>query len=195
MDFQVAVFCFFVLFFVSFFGVFEVFVLPLGVAQGGFVYSGGVDYDFGFDYGLEIGAVQVERRGLQGVEQEAGGFVVDLVGDQQAHDLHEGDLDRVGVFEDGQVEGGRGLASLRGIDHDALVVPLFMKETEAAIANGGRSALRPIDLDVLAARDVGAIHGYPLSPLDLWNHRDSVMLGLVSGAPSGLVRRCIRTHG
>ena len=83
MDFQVAVFCFFVLFFVSFFGVFEVFVLPLGVAQGGFVYSGGVDYDFGFDYGLEIGAAQVERRGLQGVEQEAGGFVVDLVGDQQ----------------------------------------------------------------------------------------------------------------
>jgi hypothetical protein len=39
-----------------------------------------------------------------------------------------------------------------------------MKETEAAIANRGRSALRPIDLDVLAARDVGAIHGYPPLP-------------------------------
>jgi hypothetical protein len=164
LDFQVAVFCFFFIFFVSFFGIFEVFVLPLGFAQGGFVYSGGVDYDFGFDYGLEIGAAQVERRGLQGVEQEAGGFVVDLAGDQQTHDLHEGDLDRVGVLEDGQVEGGRRLASLGGIDHDALVVPLFMKETEAAIANRGRSALRPIDLDVLAARDVGAIHGYPPVP-------------------------------
>ena len=172
-----AVFGFFFLFFVSFFGILEVFVLPLGLAEGGFVYSGGVDYDFGFNYGLEIGAAQVERRGLQGVEQEAGGFVVDLVGDQQAHDLHEGDLDGVGVLEDGQVEGRRGLAGLGGIDDDALVVPLFMKETEAAIANRGRSALRPIDLDVLAARDVGAIHGYPprpLSPLDLWNHQDSV---------------------
>jgi hypothetical protein len=164
LDFQVAVFGFFGGFFVSFFGIFEVFVLPLGVAQGGFVDSGGVDYDFGFDYGLEIGTAQVERRGLQGVEEEAGGFVVDLVGDQQAHDLHEGDLDRVGVLEDGQVEGGRGLAGLRGIDDDALIVPLFMKETEAAIANRGRSTLRPIDLDVLAARDVGAIHGYPPLP-------------------------------
>ena len=113
MDFQVAVFGFFFLFFVSFFGVFEVFVLLLGLAEGGFVYSSGVDYDFGFDYGLEIGAAQVERRGLQGIEEEAGGFVVDLVGDQQAHDLHEGDLDRVGVLEDGQVEGGRGHRTLR----------------------------------------------------------------------------------
>jgi len=161
----VAVFGFFGgFFFFSFFGIFEVFVLPLGLAEGGFVYSGGVDYDFGFHDGLEIGSAQVERRGLQGVEQEAGGFVVDLVGDQQAHDLHEGDLDRVGVLEDGQVEGRRGLAGLGGIDHDALVVPLFMKETEAAIANRGRSALRPIDLDVPAARDVGAIHGYPPLP-------------------------------
>jgi hypothetical protein len=40
---------------------------------------------------------------LQGVEQEAAGFGVDLAGGEQAHDLHERDLDGVGVLEDGKI--------------------------------------------------------------------------------------------
>ena len=42
---------------------------------------------------------------MQGVEEERGGFVGDGIGEKEAHDLHEGDLDGVGVLEDGQEEG------------------------------------------------------------------------------------------
>ena len=164
LDFQVAVFCFFVLFFVSFFGVFEVFVLPLGVAQGGFVYSVGVDYDFGFDYGLEIGAVQVERRGLQGVEQEAGGFGLELAGEDEAHDLHEGDLNGVSVLEDGQ---GESKAVGRfGVQLDALALPVFVKEAKAASAKSRRAALGAVGFDMSAARDIyGIRHDKCSTPL------------------------------
>jgi hypothetical protein len=42
---------------------------------------------------------------LQGVEHEAGGFGVDLSGDDEADDLHERDLDGVGVLEHREVDG------------------------------------------------------------------------------------------
>jgi len=60
-----------------------------------------VDYYPGFNRWFEVGAGQVGRGGLQGVEQEAGVFGVDLAAEDEAHDLHERDLDGVGVFEHG----------------------------------------------------------------------------------------------
>ena len=82
---------------------------------------------------------------MQGIEEEAGGFMVELSGDEQAHDLHEGDLDGVGVFEDGKNEGGDAAAGAVGGETDAFVLKAFVKKTEAVAAQGGRSALSAVD--------------------------------------------------
>jgi len=139
--------------------VFEVFVLPDIFAEQGFVHAAGVDDDVGFVERLEVGAAEIERRGLESVEHEAGGFGVELAGEREAHRLHEADLDGVRVLEDGEVEGGAGAAGAGGVDEDALVVPLLVKVAEAVAPQGGRFALRAIGFDVLAARNVGTIHG------------------------------------
>ena len=52
--------------------------------------------------GFEVGLAEVAAGGLQGVEKEAGGLVVHLLGNEKAHNLHEGSLNGAGVFEDGQ---------------------------------------------------------------------------------------------
>ena len=60
--------------------------------------------------GLELHLTEVERGGLQGVEEESGDFRIELPGQDEAHDLHEGDLDGVGVLEHGhgEAEGAAG---------------------------------------------------------------------------------------
>jgi hypothetical protein len=79
-------------------------------------------------------------------------------------DLHERDLDGVGVLEDGQVDGdpAAGARSFLavvflaiGVELDALVVMALMEVAETVAAEGGRSALRAVDLDVLATIGVG----------------------------------------
>jgi hypothetical protein len=133
-----------------FFLFFEIFVVPdVGVERrvGGVAR---VEDDF-VDERFEVGHTQVSAGGLQGVEQEAGGFVVDLLGDEQAHDLHEGDLDGVGVFEDGEDEGGDTAAGAVGAEFDALVLKAFVEKTETVAAQGGRSALGAVDFEMLTA--------------------------------------------
>ena len=103
------------------------------------------------DEGFEVGHAQVGAGGLQGVEQEAGGFVIDLLGDEQAHDLHESDLNGVGVFEDGEDEGSDAAAGAVGAELYALVLKAFVEETETIAAQGGRSALGAVDFEVLTA--------------------------------------------
>jgi len=148
--------------------VIEVFVLPDIFAEQGFAHAAGVDDDVGFVERLEVGAAEIKRRGLESVEHEAGGFGVELAGEREAHDLHKTDLDGVRVLEDGEVEGGAGAAGAGGVDDDALIVPLLVKVAEAVAPKGGRFALRAVGLDVLAARNVGTIHGgTPLPPRPL----------------------------
>jgi hypothetical protein len=91
--------------------------------------------------GIEARVAEVAAGGLQGVEKKAGGFVIDLIGEQQAQDLHEGDLDRIGIFEDRESESARAAAGAICSEADALIVKAFVKETEAVAARGGRSAL------------------------------------------------------
>ena len=91
---------------------------------------------------------------MQSVEKQAGGFVFDLSGEQQAHHLHDGDLDGVGVFKDGQVERWNRLRS-RSAEQDALLTPSSMEVAEAISADGRRSALRAVDLDVLTSAMLG----------------------------------------
>ncbi len=119
---------------VFFLRIFEVFVLPDMFAEQSFAHAAGVDDDVGFVERLEVGAAKIERRGLQSVEHEAGGFGVELAGEGEAHDLHETDLDGVRVLEDGEVEGGAGAAGAGGVDDDALIVPLLVKIAEAVAA-------------------------------------------------------------
>jgi hypothetical protein len=65
--------------------------------------------------------------------------------------LHEGDLDGVGIFEDGEFEGGDAAAGAVGAEFDAFVVKAFVEEAEAIAAQGGRSALGAVDFEVLTA--------------------------------------------
>jgi len=103
--------------------------------------------------GLEAGAAEIGAGGLQRVEQESGGFQLDASGGHQAHDLHEGDLDGVGVLEDGKFERCRTKAGAVvfypiKVELDALVVVAFVEVAEFVAAQCGASALRA-NLDVL----------------------------------------------
>ena len=137
-------------FFLAFliFFVFEIFVFPDMGVEGGVDYVARIDDDVVTE-GFEVGLAEVAAGGLQGIEKEAGGFVVDLLGDEKAHDLHEGDLDGVGVFEDGQDEGGNAATGAVGAELDAFVLKAFVEITEAVAAQGGRSALGTVDFEVL----------------------------------------------
>src|SRR6202023_3225863 len=100
-------------------------------AEGGFADAGGVENHI-VDMRLEAGAMKVAAGGLQGVEDESGGLGVDVSGDEQARDLHERDLDGVGVLEDGQIDGDGAAAGTRvflaiGMELDALVVMAFVE--------------------------------------------------------------------
>ena len=117
---------------------FEFSVFPCAVIQrrdGGIAR---VENDFVM-VGIEAGVAEVAAGGLQGVEKKAGGFVIDLIGEEHAHDLHEGDLDGIGVFEDGEREGAWAAAGTGFIsgEADALVVKALVKETETIAAKGG----------------------------------------------------------
>ena len=50
--------------------------------------------------GFELCAAEIAGGGLQGIEEESGSLVVHLIRQEEAHALHECDLDRVRVFED-----------------------------------------------------------------------------------------------
>jgi hypothetical protein len=117
-----------IIFFVFFF--FEVFAVPGIFAERGLVYRFGIDDYSGFDDGFEVDAFQVGRCGLQGIEQQAGGFGIDLSAQNQAHDLHERDLDGVGVFENREIDGGASSTGAVGVQDDAGFLPAFMEETE-----------------------------------------------------------------
>jgi hypothetical protein len=58
---------------------------------------------------------------LQGVEKKAGGFVLDLAGEEETHDLHERHLDGVGVFEYRQDKGGGAATAAIEVEPDALL--------------------------------------------------------------------------
>jgi len=92
--------------------------------------------------------------------------VHDASGEQEIEDLHDGNLDGVGILQHRQFKGWED-AYARGYlvdcvgDGEALLLPSIMEEAEPFVAEGGRSALGAISLDVLAAVNVGVIgHGY-----------------------------------
>ena len=121
---------------------------PLVGVEGRIGYAGDVDHDALGVQGFEGGAADVGRGSLQAVEKQAGGFVIEVARDDKLQDLHEGDLDGLGVLEDGQVDGA-GSCAARRINEEAVRYADIVKIAEAAGAEGGRAALGAVGLDVL----------------------------------------------
>ena len=159
-----AVAVFFFLFLSFFLFCFEIAGVPLVVADSNVGDRAGVDHDGFVEQRFELRVAQVRCGGLQGVEQEAGGFGLELAGEDEAHDLHEGDLNGVGVLEDGQGESG--VVGRFGVQLDALALPVFVKETEATSAKSRRAALGAVGFNMSATRDIyGIRHDKCSTPL------------------------------
>jgi hypothetical protein len=91
---------------------------------------------------FQLGVLEVDGGDLQGVEHEAGGFVVELAGGQEAHDFGEGELDGIRVLENGKTEGGvAAVAGAVGVEFEALFVLALVVVAETVVAHDGRSAL------------------------------------------------------
>ncbi len=155
---------------------FEFFFVPGLIAEAGFRHSLRIDHHLR-RLRLEAGGAQIGRCGLQCVEEQGGGFVFDLLGEKQTHDLHEGDLNGVGVFEQREIEREAGAARLVGIDLDATLLPALVEETKSAILERRGAALDSVDFDVLTTSDVLRIKKFrnaherllPPPSLILWN--------------------------
>jgi hypothetical protein len=80
--------------------------------------------------------------------------VVELAAEDQAHDLHERDLDGVGVFEDGKLDGVRDAEGSSLVQVDVSGAPAIMEVAEASAAKRGRTALSAVGFDVLTARNM-----------------------------------------
>jgi hypothetical protein len=78
----------FVFLFILFFIVEEIFLLPDVRAERSLIDGFHVE-NYVVHAGLESDTRKIAAGGLQGVEEESGGFAVDLPGDDEAHDLHE----------------------------------------------------------------------------------------------------------
>jgi hypothetical protein len=70
--------------------------------------------------------------------------MLDLAGEEKAHDLHERHLDGVGVFEHRQEEGGRATTAAVDVKADALVLVALVEVAETVAAECGRSALSAV---------------------------------------------------
>jgi hypothetical protein len=101
--------------------------------------------------GGALARAKVDRRGLQGVEDQAGITAVDAVLEDGTDDAHEDDLDGVGIVREGQVGGGDGpgIGAVGEVAAEAVVVV-----AEAVSAEGGGAALGAVELDVLTAGHV-----------------------------------------
>src|SRR5271157_1214690 len=101
--------------------------------------------------GVETGEPDIGGGQAQGTDEERGGFLVGMAGQDKADDFGEDYLNGVGVFEGRKVEGG--LFGFVEIELAGAAVVLVVEETMALGAQGGRSALDAVGLDVLAAGD------------------------------------------
>jgi hypothetical protein len=94
--------------------------------------------------GSKLVVLQVGGGDLQAVEQEAGGLLFDLAGEQHLHDLHDRHLDRVCVFEDRERDCRSDFSCAGGVDDELALVPLLVEVAEAVVfeKRGSRTGCR-----------------------------------------------------
>jgi hypothetical protein len=112
-----------------------------------------------FRTGFEVDVTEIGGSGLERIKKERGSFVFEVSGDEHFHDLEEGELDGIGVFENREFEGQEfgSAASSVGVGGVGDVFGFFVKETEASVAKSGTSALGAVDFEMAAAGDDGGI--------------------------------------
>lgn len=152
------IFCCFVLVF-GFFGFVLVLVFILGKLVESVVGNGaGFDDDASLIGGFEADTLEIQRRGLQAVEHKASGLRIDMLGDDEAQNLHQRDLNRLDVLEGREFEGvGEVLKGAFFVEWDSGLTPAVMEVAKAACFERGRAALGSIDFDVLTSRDAARI--------------------------------------
>jgi hypothetical protein len=104
---------------------------------------------------FELDVLGVGTGDLEGPKEERGFAIVDGAVEKTPDYLHEGDLDGVGVLEDGKLRGGAATGFGAGEQTGASVV--VVEVAEFALAEGGRAAAVSVGLDVGAK-----FHGFLL---------------------------------
>lgn len=107
---------------------------PGGGAEGTTIDGLGIDHDVGW-LGLQGSEPDVGGGGAKGAQEERGGAVIDLLGDEQAHDLGQAELDGVRVLEGGEVNDAV-LAKFH-VNLAAHEAALLVEVTMSFIAHGG----------------------------------------------------------
>lgn len=126
--------------------------------------------------GLQAGSFEgsvfeIGTGGLESVEDESGVAMIDAAVEEGFDGFHDGDLDGIGVFEQGEFEGVFAREGLAGIATGVgakTALGLVVEVAETTVFERGTAAEFSVGLDVLAKW----YRGHDPSPLPiLWNQR------------------------
>ena len=84
---------------------------------------------------FEVEVLDVGGGGLQGVEKERGLPAVDTISEESVGDVHDGDLDGIGVFEERKLEGLGG--RVIGLDTETALALRGVEVAVVGILQGG----------------------------------------------------------
>jgi hypothetical protein len=105
-----------------------------------------------FCLGLDVHVFEIVGGGLESVEEQASFFVGDGVGENGLDDLHQGELDGVGVLEQGQGDG----ETFAGITASGamLAAELRVEMAERFAVQRGRAKAQAVKFRVTTLRDI-----------------------------------------
>ena len=135
----------------AFFAAFEIVFKPLRAVDAGGSDGVAVDNNIGDVIRLKVDVAEVVAGGLQGIEHEARGLVIDGAGAEHLDDLHQCDLDAVGVFQQRESEAGCGST---GANFGLLAADLVMEKAIPSGTQCGRAALGTVELDMLTSWNI-----------------------------------------
>jgi hypothetical protein len=101
---------------------------------------------------FERHALEIRRSDLERVEQGAGGFPFESLLQDHLHDLSNDGLNGVRIFKNRQGDFAGGVLFRVVVTVDSHGTILFVVETEILAAEGGRTALGSVGVDVAATR-------------------------------------------
>ena len=130
----------------------EFFFDPLRAVDAGLGDGATVDDDVGDAFGFECGELEIAADGVETGEGFGGHSELEGAEKHLLDDLHEGDMDGVGVLDDGQ--DGRVIGGIVAEHAGVTGAHAGVEEAVAFAFECGRAALDSVDFDVLAAWDV-----------------------------------------